>query len=399
MRFPVQKVTRTRGSVLVIVLVTLVFASLALTLFIERASDDLLIESRYADAKRLRLEAYSALETTLAVLQDFRLANGALRSPAEGWGDPLGWAGYASPEGRVITVEFVDESGKMSLPHATPNTLNELFKSWELNQADVEKLTDALMQWMRPDYVPTSLTPDYENDLQPYVAPARPLRSFSELAAIDVVRDFFFDENGRPNDYWHRFTDTVSLLDFNQSNLNAARPGVLSTLGYDPIQQARIADYLAGTGNFQAQGPGYFRNASDAAAILGLDTAPTGLGTSISALRIIVTVRDSPTSPAFYRLNVVVAPPGSTAKAVVQKATTKRPATAAQAPVAAPTPPTQPNATTSGGTSAQPPALNYPFKLLEIRENDELPQRPAAAPEQPSASPSAPPPANPSAHA
>jgi hypothetical protein len=112
--------------------VTLLFAATALTLFIEKASDDLLVESRVAAARRLRLEAYSALETTLAVLQDFQLVNGGLRSPAEGWGNPLEWAGYVPAEGRAITVEFVDESGKLSLPHLTPNTLVELFKSWDI---------------------------------------------------------------------------------------------------------------------------------------------------------------------------------------------------------------------------------------------------------------------------
>ena len=50
-----------RASVLVVVLVTLVLATIALTLFIERATDDLLVETREADARRLRLEAYSAL--------------------------------------------------------------------------------------------------------------------------------------------------------------------------------------------------------------------------------------------------------------------------------------------------------------------------------------------------
>jgi len=238
------RASRRGGSILVVVLVTLLFASVALTLFIEKASDDLLVESRVAAARRLRFEAYSALETTLAVLQDFQLVNGSLRSPAEGWGSPLEWAGYGPAEGRVVTVEFVDESGKLSLPHITANTLVDLFKSWEIAPNDAEKLSDALLQWMNPDYVPTSsFQPDYENDPLPYVAPARPLRSFSELAAIDAVRDAFYDADGRPNAYWKRFTEAVSLLDFTQSNLNALRPGVLAAYGFDSNQQAQLGDF------------------------------------------------------------------------------------------------------------------------------------------------------------
>jgi len=376
------RASRRGGSILVVVLVTLLFASVALTLFIEKASDDLLVESRVAAARRLRFEAYSALETTLAVLQDFQLVNGGLRSPAEGWGSPLDWAGYVPAEGRAVTVEFVDESGKLSLPRLTPNTLVELFKSWEIAPNDAEKLSDALLQWMNPDYVPTSsFQPDYENDPLPYVAPARPLRSFAELAAIDAVREAFFDADGRPNAYWKRFTEAVSLLDFTQSNLNALRPGVLAAYGFDSNQQAQLGDFLAGTGNYQTQGPGYFHTPAEAATILGAE-APPGMGTNISALRIIVTVLDSPSARSGFRLNVVIAPPGSTAKAIDQKATTKRPNTVVvppASPTAAATPANPNNATTGAGTGAQnqAPSLNYPFTILEIRENDEMPQPPA----------------------
>jgi len=377
------RASRRGGSILIVVLVTLLFAAVALTLFIEKASDDLLVESRVAAARRLRLEAYSALETTLAVLQDFQIVNGSLRSPAEGWGDPLAWAGYVPAEGRAISVEFVDESGKLSLPRMTPSTLVELFKSWEIPQNDAEKLADALLQWMRPDYVPTSgFMPNYEDDPLPYVAPARPLRSFSELAAIDVVREAFFDPDGRPNAFWKRFTEAVSLLDFTQSNLNAVRPGVLAAYGFDSNQQTQLGDFLAGTGNYQTKGPGYFRTPAEAASILGSDVPPAVQGTSIGALRIIVTVLDSPSARSGYRLNVVVAPPGSTAKVVAQKATTKRPNTVVESPASptattAPAPPNNAAGGTGVGAQDQAPPLNYPFTILEIRENDEMPQPPA----------------------
>ena len=112
-----------RGSVLLIVLITLVFATVAMFVFIERASNDLLVEKRSSDAANLRLEAYSALETTLAVLEDFRQVNGVLRSPSEGWGNPLEFSGYLPPEGRTVEVAFEDESGKYSLPNVTQATL------------------------------------------------------------------------------------------------------------------------------------------------------------------------------------------------------------------------------------------------------------------------------------
>ena len=92
-------VTLSRGSVLIVVLVTLVFATAALLLFVERASTDLLVYVRDADRMRLRQEAYSALETTLPVLVDFEEVLDGLHSPDEGWVDPLGWVGYGPGDG------------------------------------------------------------------------------------------------------------------------------------------------------------------------------------------------------------------------------------------------------------------------------------------------------------
>src|SRR5437867_3170288 len=87
-----------RASVLVIVMITLLFTVFALVAFVEKAGNDLLVEQHDAEARRLRMEAYSALEVTLGVLEDFREAGNGLHSPAEGWSDPLGFAGYTPTE-------------------------------------------------------------------------------------------------------------------------------------------------------------------------------------------------------------------------------------------------------------------------------------------------------------
>jgi type II secretory pathway component PulK len=191
-----------RGSVILIVLITIMFAAVALTLFIEKASTDLLVDAREADAVRLRMEAYSALETTLGVLEDFRLVIGALHNPAEGWGDPLRFANYVPASGRTIEVQFEDESAKISLPQVKDSTMIEVFKSWGLNQQDAQKLTDALMGWMKKEHVSSGAgsprPEDYDRGELPFAPPDRSLRSFSELASIDYARTVFFDEAGEP---------------------------------------------------------------------------------------------------------------------------------------------------------------------------------------------------------
>ena len=347
------------------------FATVALVAFVEKASDDLLVEAREAEGRRLRQEAYSALEVTLGVLEDFRLVNGALRSPAEGWSDPLAFAGWTPRNGRVAEIAFEDESGKLSLPHVELATLVNLFKGWQLPQTDAERLADALLGWMKKDHVASAAQqPDYEQGTLPYVAPLRSLRSYSELAAIDYVRQRFYDEQGQPNELWHRFVSAMSLYDFKETNLNGLSGNLLNDLGLiDPSQQRQFDDFRSGTGSRSRQGPAFFETPADAASVLGVQPV-SGYGTQISALRINVTVREGRTQ---FRLSVVVAPPGGA---------TPVKAVAATASGATPAEPPPPPGTTKSSTptenSAGAKKLKYPFTLLEIRENAEISAVPAS---------------------
>lgn len=365
---------RFRGSVLIVVIVTLMFTGYALVTFVEKASVDLLVESREASARRLRQQACSALEVTLAVLQDFSLVDGGLRSPAEGWNDPLAFAGWSPAEGCTAEVNFEDESGKISLAHADAATLTELFKSWDFAQTDAEKLTDGLLSWMQKDYVPTSsFSPDYDRVTLPYAEPLRSLRSFSELAAIEYARDVFYDKEGHPNDLWRRFAATFSLFDFKQTNLNAANPDALRALGaYDTAQQRQLTDYLTGSGSYAHQGPGFFQNTSDAASLLGAQAMPASFGTVIRALRVNITIRQGRSQ---FRLTAVIAPSGGATTVIATAAPATQPASsAANQPATA-------KAAAPVATPAGDKKLNYPFTLLEIRENAEIPPSPAPPPQ------------------
>ncbi len=350
-----------RGSVLIIVLVTLLFASAALVAFIEKAGDNLTVDAREAIAHRLRQEAYSALEVTLAVLEDFRLTNGALHSPAEGWSDPLGFAGWSPREGCTAEVSFADESGKISLPNVQPATLLSLLESWGLAQHDAEQVRDALMGWMRRDYVPTTASlSDYEHAAIPYDPPLRSLRTYDELAAIDYTRTLFYDENHQPNDLWRKFVATFSLFDFKQTNMNGASSELVGNLDWlDKSQQRQLGDYLNGTGTRAQEGHGYFQNANQAANILGVQSLPPGYGTEIKALRVNVVIHQGGTS---FRLSAVVAPSGG-ATVVLPVA----PETSSSKVGAGGN--SQTASTTSQTAAAAPKKLNYPFTLLEIEEN------------------------------
>jgi len=351
-----------------------------------------LVDARDASATRLRMEAYSALETTVEVLEEFRLVIGSLHHPAEGWAEPLRFANYEPSPGRRVEIEFVDESAKLSLPKTEKSTFVELFKGWGMPQNNAEKLTDALLGWMQKDYVPgTASAPraeDYDRGEIPFLPPARPLRSYSELASIDYARQVFYDENGEPNELWLRFREAFSLYAYEKANVNGGNPHVLTGMGItDESQHRRMHDFLTGQGAYQRQGAGFFKSTQEVATLLGGNSPAVGLTTEIAALRVIVTVWEGRTS---FRLSAVIAPQGGATIPVVENNETNQgnqaggPGSGTAAGRAGgnrPNPtnsPTRANARTNDGTAAK--SLNYPFTILEIRENDEIPLSPNETP-------------------
>jgi len=370
-----------RASILVIVMITLLFTTMALTTFIEKAGNDLLVEARDVGSRRLRQDAFSALEVTLAVLEDFRQVDGGLHGTAEGWNDPLGWAGWTPSGGRTVDVTFQDESSKIPLSHADMPTLTNLFTYWQMPPVDAEHLADTLLGWMQGGYVGTTGSPDYEQSSTPYDAPGRPLRSFRELAAIDGAKEFFFDEDGQPNAYYWRFVNDFSLFNFGQPNINGANADVLAAVGqYTDAQQQHISDYLAGAGQFAQEGPQWFKDTGTLASIAGAGGNAAPFTTTIAALRVIITVHEGKSQ---YRLSAVIAPQGgatlnlnkaanATSGSVSASASTSGSVTNQAQPSSSPT--------ASATAAAVPPNINYPFTILELLENDRIPPQPAPPP-------------------
>jgi general secretion pathway protein K len=391
MRVPTENESAARphrnrtGSVILLVLMTLLLTAFALTKYLEKMSVDLLADAREARADRLRVQAYSALETVLAVLQEFRTVDGVLSSPAEGWGDPLDFAGYTPQEGLTVEATLEDESGKISLPHADFQTLRDLFLLLGQKQTDAEHLADAIMVWIQPGYEPvdsfSARATDYERETLSHDPPARSLHSFSELASIQFVRDTLYDQDGRPNELWRSFVDSVSLFDFNQPNTNGARVTTLAALGgYDEATLKMITEYLGGLGTYSRQGPAFFRSAQDVAGLVGQAAASARLGTQVRCLRVNVTVREGSAS---FRVSAVVTFPGGAQLPPAGQATASTTSTSSAASndstsaqnTASSNEGSAAAATTASaaaaGSQTQSP-LNYPFALLDIRENNEI---------------------------
>ena len=356
-----------RGSVVVVVLVTLLFAALLLTRLIETSSTDLLIAMRVADRDRLRADAYGAMETTLAALMDFRTVDGGLYSPVQGWSDPLGYAGYVPREGVTVTVAFEDESAKLSLPRFNLDTLNSLLVQLGLSVPDAARVADAMFVWMHNNHLAAESATSaavYERQDPPSQPPYRSLRSFDELAAIAVAKDFFYDADGHPKPLLTDFMAAVSLYQFNTTNLNSASPAVLAATGWDPTQTASLQKYLTSPVSATKTRP-YVRSLPEVRRQVG-NVAGRNLGAQIQLLRITVIARQG---AAQLKLSTLVtwagqatlpaslaANPAGTTTATNQRATAS---TTAQTQTAA----------------ANANTLRYPYTVLELTETS-LPDPP-----------------------
>jgi general secretion pathway protein K len=347
--------------VAVLVLVTILLASFLLTAFIRRSGTELLADARAREQRVLRAEAYSALETVLAVLADFRAAEGALRSPAEGWVDPLADAAFAPAPGREVAVAFTDESAKLSLPAATAEEIAALLEVAGVERNEAGRMARVLHAWMREapaDAAPDLDAPDYTRAEPAYRAARRPLRSWAELAAVELDRRVFFGEDGAPTAVIAALEQSASLHEFTRVNLNSAAAGTLAALGFGPTEIRALEDHRSRP---RAGGEtGVFRSAAEAGAVVGPGAAGERLGAAIEMLRIAITVRQGALA---FRLDAVVA----TAPGFRPRNARREPAEAA--PAGAPPPAPAP----------ERKELDYPFAVVEIREEPE----PLAAPVAP----------------
>jgi len=355
---------RRRGSVVVVVLVTLLFASLLLTRLIETSSTDLLIAMRIADRDHLRADAYGAMETTLAALVDFRTVDGGLYSPTQGWSDPLGYAGYVPREGVTIDVAFDDESAKLSLPRINLDTMNALLVQLGLTKPDAARVADALFVWTHKGHVAadssTSATV-YEQADPPSDPPYRSLRSFDELAGIAVAKDFFYDPDGHPKQLWTDFVAAVSLYQFSATNLNSASTNALIASGWDTSQTDSLQKYLTTPVSATKTRP-YIRTLAEARRQVG-NASTRNLGATIQCLRITVTAHQG---AAQLKLSTLVTWSGQAVLPVSLAASPESTTAATGAGSSASSSAQTKTPTTATANPAN--SLRYPFTVLELTE-------------------------------
>jgi hypothetical protein len=336
--------SRQRGAVIVLVLVTLLLAAFLVAAFIRRSGTELLADARANLGRELRAEAYSALESALAIVAAQRAADGELHLVDPEWTEALVRSGYEPAAGREVTVEFYDESARISLPRAEVDVLQSALEGAGLDVSRAEQMARTLRAWMRPGDAEGASdpdAPDYHRHEPAYRSARRPLLAWSELAAVEMDRRLFFDEDGNTTELAQALMRDFSLHAFARSNLNSASASALTALGLGAAEVRALEAHR----NFAPDGSEVraWRSVAEAGAVLGHTALPAWLGTRIEALRLHVTVRQD---GVVYRLMAVVGLGGTTGGARL------------------------PPDNAAGGERNR---LDYPFAVLEIREDLEAP--------------------------
>lgn len=241
------------GTVLVAVLLMVVLLSFIVVAFMEDATSRIKYYGLFHHQDDLRADAYSALETSLAVINQFREIDGQIWGPAQGWSQPLAYAGFATGNGIEATVRIRDESGKFSLQEIDGATLRLIFDELDIDQRRADTLADSLLDWMDESEtrrLSGFSTRDYRNLDPPYSPAERPLRSWDELILIHGFREAFWDEDGRPLERLQTFKDAVSLYHTGGINLNSASPLVQRVLEEQGVLDINVyRDYREGIGS------------------------------------------------------------------------------------------------------------------------------------------------------
>ncbi|MCU0793456.1 MAG: type II secretion system protein GspK [Opitutaceae bacterium] len=339
-----------RGSVIVVVLVMIMLASLMLVKFMESSSVELTLATREADRERLRADAYSALETFLAVMAEIKAVDSdRLNAPAQGWDDPYGYAEESPREGVQVDFAITDESGKLSLPSLDFEELVELCQVLGLGEVDARRFADGLFGWTKEDHVTQDIDADpaaYERDDPPVTVPKRSLRSWDELRSVRVAREYVYDETGALTPFGTALRENLSLYVYEGANINALAPALGLARGWDETQMQQINAYREGLGPRPPGAPTWFRNIEEVTTVLGANADLEGLTAEAKLLRVDVTVREGAASMV---LRALVALDDSV-----------------ELPQAAE--PASGEATPPADAAQTEERLDYPFRILELIE-------------------------------
>lgn len=353
----------TTGTVLVAVLIMVVLLSFVVVAFMEDATSRIKYYGLFHHRDDLRTDAYSALEASLAVINQFREIDGQLWGPAQGWSNPLQRAGFTPPNGSQVRVRVRDESGRFGIRDVDYETLTALFYVLDFDRSESERLADCLLDWMDEDDMRRLNGfdgDDYRNLNPPYSPANKPIKSWDELPLIYGFKEAFWDEDGRPLPKLNRFKDAFSLYHTESINLNSAPSIVRQVLEERGFLDPYVYQSYVNRDTFR-QGNGEQRVIRDAR-----EAGYTGEGgrVGVEASLLVIEVQVN-RGEATFLLSALVSWSGSNPAASGSRRSTNRPAGTQRDESGQ----RQHQTTTRSANASQ---LGYPFKVHALVENRKI---------------------------
>ena len=349
-----------RGSILVFVLAMIVMLSVLSLRLMQETIQELRHVSQFHRRDDLRIHAYSALDLAVGVLREFQLLEGKLNAPGQGWGDPVGYSGISPLDPNVRwSIRITDESAKLSLNKISEKNLVEIFSimhnrgSSLLDEDDGQPYYDALMDWQDSDDNARDEGAEddhYEALEYPYFTPGRKIKNYEEFRFIkgfsydpfeSEYNGLFYSEGGSETVNMNDFRSSFSFFYENEINVNGISDFLIRYLCGD--DDALFREFTAGPKDLS--GESYFTNANDPSLARLRAKRGIPLGVTANAFRIEVSVDKGKSN---FRLHAILSnnkelmKPGNNSRIKVRPRSSK-------------------NA-----------ALQYPFRILSLRENENL---------------------------
>jgi general secretion pathway protein K len=183
-----------RGSIIVLVLVFIVLLTFIVVAFLEEASAKIKYYGLFHNRDDLRTDAYSAMEVSLAVINQYREIEGALWGPLQGWDKPFEEVEYIPANATSVNVTFEDESAKLPLASLDYDTLLMLFDVMGFDFQERQELADGLLDWTDEDDLRRLNGfdgEDYEDMEPPYRPSNGPITSWDEFQLIQPFNTLF----------------------------------------------------------------------------------------------------------------------------------------------------------------------------------------------------------------
>lgn len=224
-----MKTLRNRRSNALAFVLGLVFMASVLSVYLVEYSIAELKPRASANHERtLRTDALSALNASIAVLQEYLEIDKGLYSETQGWGEPFADGRITLPNGTEAVVKITDESGKLPLRTKNASDLAKILEEMGASSIDSQKIAACIIDWCDSDDTKSLDGAEYDDyDYDEAFPPNRFFESFAELKFIKEAQEFFFDQNGEPNNYYKFFAQIFSLENFSKTNYNSASPEVL----------------------------------------------------------------------------------------------------------------------------------------------------------------------------